>query len=573
MSFQIKIKKLEADIVILGGGAAGLAACHYFSDHPSLRIILLDKVPIARSGCLAAGVNAINAWIDKDHTPQDYVEYAFQDAHGIASRKLLLNMAKGLNQAVEFLERLGLTIQKGPDGHYLARSWRNVKINGENIKPLLAQKPSNQAGLRIITQVHPLAYLFSDTAPQRLAGVVALNKVVPELLVIHAPAVICATGGVAGIYRPNHPGPNRHKIWYPPFNTGGGLALGILSGAEMTTLEMRFVALRCEGTQAPTGTLALGGGAQQINSLGEAFESRYGKSTSERVYAARAESLLGRGPIRLETGNSDPLFREKMIRAYFHMAPLQSLKWLDESYAEGHTLRTLNAEISGSEPFVQGGHTAGGYYVQEDRKTTLPGLWAAGDVAGGSPQKYVSGAIVEGWLAAESVWNYLLRLEKIPQYEISFSAFQDLIFSYFSKGSDCDSLEEESQLCMDELAGGQSAQYRYSESGLKEASQKIQGLLHRTKELGCQTLREFSRIWELKERLIVARSLIAHLLARKETRWRGFGEFVDYPEPDQRFNLFVNSRFKAKPFNFEEGDLEILYRDLETGDILPCPEK
>lgn len=73
---------------------------------------------------------------------------------------------------------------------------------------------------------------------------------------INAKAVLVATGGAAGLYRPNNPGFSRHKMWYPPFNTGAGYAMGINAGAEMTTFEMRFIALRCKDTIAPTGTIA-----------------------------------------------------------------------------------------------------------------------------------------------------------------------------------------------------------------------------------------------------------------------------------------------------------------------------
>ncbi len=72
----------------------------------------------------------------------------------------------------------------------------------------------------------------------------------------------CATGGAAGLYKPNNPGFSRHKMWYPPFNTGAGYAMGIDAGAEMTTFEMRFIALRCKDTIAPTGTIAQGVGGK-----------------------------------------------------------------------------------------------------------------------------------------------------------------------------------------------------------------------------------------------------------------------------------------------------------------------
>ena len=70
-------------------------------------------------------------------------------------------------------------------------------------------------------------------------------------------------------------------MWYPPFNTGAGYAMGIRAGAEMTTLEHRFVALRCKDTIAPTGTIAQGVGAKQVNAKGEVYETKYGLTTPQ----------------------------------------------------------------------------------------------------------------------------------------------------------------------------------------------------------------------------------------------------------------------------------------------------
>lgn len=63
------------------------------------------------------------------------------------------------------------------------------------------------------------------------------------------------------------------------------------------------------------------------------------------------------------------------------------------------------------------------------------------------------------------------------------------------------------------------------------------------------------RIYEIRERLIVCRVVIAHLLARKETRWHSFGENTDYPEKNSDFEKYVNSRYL-------DGRIEIILRDL-----------
>ena len=85
------------------------------------------------------------------------------------------------------------------------------------------------------------------------------------------------------------------------------------------------------------------------------------------------------------------------------MAPSQTLKWLES----GRKPSEQNVEIEGTEPYIVGGHTASGYWVDTNRQTTINGLYAAGDVAGGCPQKYVTGAMVEGEIAAKHIVQML----------------------------------------------------------------------------------------------------------------------------------------------------------------------
>lgn len=160
----------------------------------------------------------------------------------------------------------------------------------------------------------------------------------------------------------------------------------------MTTFEMRFIALRCKDTIAPTGTLAQGAGAKQINSLGEVYETKYGLTTSERVYGTVNENIEGRGPCYLRTEGISQEASEDLKKAYLNMAPSQTLKWIES----GKNPSEQNVEIEGTEPYIVGGHTASGYWVDTKRRTTVKGLYAAGDVAGGCPQKYVTGALSEG---------------------------------------------------------------------------------------------------------------------------------------------------------------------------------
>ena len=556
---QITSEKLiHTDVLIIGGGTAGCYAALTLRSLSDASVVIAEKADIRRSGCLAAGVNALNAYITKGHTPQFYVDYAKKDAAGIVREDLLLTMSEGLNEVTKKLEDLGLVILKDEQGEYVARGTRNIKINGENIKTILADAVKKLDDVQVINHLNITDYIVRDNT---IAGALGFDIRTGTAYEIRAKAVLCATGGAAGLYRPNNPGFSRHKMWYCPFNTGAGYAMGIRAGAEMTTFEMRFIALRCKDTIAPTGTIAQGVGARQINARGEVYEQKYGLTTSQRLYGTVRETLDGNGPCYLGTEGIMPAQDESLIKAYLNMAPSQTLKWIES----GKLPSQQNVEIEGTEPYVVGGHTASGYWVDTNRQTTIRHLYAAGDVAGGCPQKYVTGALVEGEIAAKDMVRQGLTdatgldeaqekailAEKVAEYNAALGE-RDSFFTI-------EQLEEAMQKVMDTYAGGIGSHYQYNEKQLDLADEKIDQLMELAAHVGASDYHELLFVYELRERLTVCKVLIAHLRARKETRWHSFAENLDYPEQSDDWLKYVNSRLG------EDGQVHMIYRDLVPG--------
>lgn len=557
------LNRLATDVLIIGGGTAGCYAALTIREKSDASIIIAEKANIKRSGCLAAGVNAINAYIVEGRKPEDYVEYAKKDADDIVREDLLLTMSERLNEVTAKMEKLGLVILKDENGRYVARGNRNIKINGENIKPILADAVNSLENVIVINRLNITDYIVKDNT---ILGAVGFNIDTGEVYEIRAKKVLCATGGAAGLYKPNNPGFSRHKMWYPPFNTGAGFAMGINAGAEMTTFEMRFIALRCKDTIAPTGTIAQGVGAKQVNSLGEVYENRYGLTTSQRVYGTVRENIEGRGPCYLRTEGISSEQDESLKKAYLNMAPSQTLKWIES----GKNPSEQNVEIEGTEPYIVGGHTASGYWVDTNRRTTINGLYAAGDVAGGCPQKYVTGAMAEGEIAAEDIVKELNRSditenafsqstadeyadkftdERIKEYNEYLSREdKDTIFS-------TEELEEAMQKVMDTYAGGIGSHYQFNGKQLKLAKEKIEQIETLSEKANAKDYHELMFVYELKERLTVCQVLIEHLKARKETRWHSFAENLDYPEKSDEWLKYVNTR-KV------DGRIEVKYRNL-----------
>lgn len=554
MTNILKTERLKTDILIIGGGTAGCYAAVTIAEHSDAKVLICEKAHIKRSGCLAAGVNALNAYITEGRVPQDYVDYAKKDADGIVREDLLLTMSEKLNEVVDRLEKLGLVILKDENGKYVTRGNRNLKINGENIKPILAEAALQKENVSVLNRVNIIDYAVEGN---RIKGAYGIGIENDTFYIIEAKAVIIATGGAAGLYKPNNPGFSRHKMWYPPFNTGAGYAMGIKAGAEMTTFEMRFIALRCKDTIAPTGTLAQGAGAKQINSLGEVYETKYGLTTSERVYGTVNENIEGRGPCYLRTEGISQEASEDLKKAYLNMAPSQTLKWIES----GKNPSEQNVEIEGTEPYIVGGHTASGYWVDTKRRTTVKGLYAAGDVAGGCPQKYVTGALAEGEIAALTAISELGEISAIDESDIErhLSEVTDFLYGNTDGTFTTEQLEEAMQTVMDSYAGGIKTNYRFNEKQLDIADTKIRQIYQLSETLHAEDFQELMYIYELRERLVVARNVIAHLKARKETRWHSFAENLDYPNKDnENFNKYVNSRLK-------DGEIEIILRDLVEG--------
>ena len=548
----LKRREIDTDVLIIGGGTAGCYAALTLSENSNLTVTIAEKANIKRSGCLAAGVNAINAYITKGRVPQDYVDYATTDAAGIVRQDLLLSAAENFNEVTRKMEQLGLVILKDENGDYVARGNRNIKINGENFKPILANAVSTAENVKVINHLNITDLIVKNNQVYGAVGFSVTEKVA---YIIQAKAVLIATGGAAGLYKPNNPGFSRHKMWYPPFNTGAGYAMGLKAGAEMTTFEMRFIALRCKDTIAPTGTIAQGVGAKQINAKGDIYETKYGLTTSERVYGTVKENQLGNGPCYLKTSGITKDQDEELFRAYLNMAPSQTLKWIES----GKKPSEQDVEIEGTEPYIVGGHTASGFWINTKRQTTVQGLYAAGDVAGGCPQKYVTGALAEGKIASldiieklhnrsNSDMNIIIKAEKI------ISEYENMLKSEGGLYS-CEELEEAMQKVMDEYAGGISSKYQYNKGQLKLASEKIEQIISLSDQLSALNMHELLFVYELKERLLVCKAVIAHLKGRKETRWHSFNENLDYPVRDENFNKYLNSKL-------ENGEVVTFLRDL-----------
>lgn len=563
--FDREIIRLEADLLVIGGGTAGcIAAIEAKEIDPDLKVIILEKAHIERSGCLAPGVNAIYSYLHEGEDPEDFVRWTRYQAMGLLREDLSLSMIKITPYVVKKLEKWGLPIERDENGGYVRQGRWGVRIKGESIKPILARRV-RKSKIDVLNRVYTTNFLIKD---DRVLGAMGFGVRDGKFYVIKAKATIVATGGASGIYKPYS------LMWYPPYNAGSGYAMGIRAGAEMTSFEMRFCPIRIKDVNSPIGITAVGFNAPLINAWGEEFmKERYSHLGGEtapisiRVHGPMNEILEGRGPCYIDTRGLNEIQAKKLKELYLNAWPAFILFL----YGNKIDLKKEPLEIHGTEPYITGSHCEAGYWIDNKRATTLKGLFAAGDCAGGVSLKHVGGALAEGVIASRSAIDYMRKSNDIELDESQIESEMERVFAPLKRwkekndGIFPEEMEKRLQKVMDEYAGGLSRFYQMTEKTLKNALKEVSELKNQEKNLVSRDLHELMRAHEVLDRLEIAWVLIHHLLFRKETRWPAFQSRKDYPKrDDSNWLVFVNSRK-----NLESGSIELFkrkYKQIVSGE-------
>jgi adenylylsulfate reductase subunit A len=563
---EIATEIIETDLLIIGGGNAGcFAAVEAKKINPKLRVTIMEKAHISRSGATAAGMDAINTCIPEGKTPENLVRWSRSQVGGGPIREdLALSNARELNGCVEDLERWGLPVLRDEDGNRQYRGAWDISIHGEQLKPIMAEN-AIASGAEVYNRVVATNLLVDG---DRCIGVTGFGVRDGKFYVFRAKATIVSTGGACGLYKSytSDATSSHHQTWMCPFNVGSGYAVGIRQGAEMTTFEQRWVATRTKDHCGPVDTISVGYQSSVINAKGERVLQKHyahlGGDKAPRYIRANApmeEWLAGRGPTYADTTNLTPKEAKELKTDYLNERPSFVLFLA----SRGQDITKEPIEIYGSDPYVVGGHTSSGYWVDIERMTTVPGLFAAGESAGGTPNKFVGGCAAEGKLAARGAVKYLASVA-MPAFDSAQVETEKMrVFAPLLRGPEFDGvspleMEERMQRLMDEYAGGITQFYRTNEERLDYALKHLKMLQSQVQYLYAKDLHDLMQAHEVIDRLDVAEVLVHHLKFRRETRWQGWQTRSDYPEIDPNLDCFVESRR-----NKETGEVETFTRPYE----------
>ncbi len=598
----METKTVNCDLLIIGGGMAGCGAAYesrYWGKN--LKIVMVEKANPDRSGAVAMGLSAINTYIGSkygENTPEDYVRYVRGDLMGIIREDLVYDIGRHVDNTVELFDQWGLPIIKDEKTGRYAREGRwQILIHGESYKPIVAEA-ARKAASEVIERVMITHLLTDRNDPNRVSGAVGFNVRDGTFYVFKSKAVIVAAGGATHIFRPRSVGEAWGRTWYSPWSSGSAYGLQIDAGVKMTQMEIRLVPTRFKDGYGPVGAWFLYLKSYATNRLGEKYEEnrdglrkQYGSyadvkpmPTCLRNHLMIEEIKKGNGPILMHTEKvMDSKEKEDAgWEDFLDMTVSQALLWA----AQDHDPKDEPYELMPTEPYVMGSHAVNagawvsgpedispdGYKWGYNRMTSMTGLFAAGDAAGGAAHKFSSGSFTEGRIAGKNAVKFILDHKKYePEIDESHvEELKQLIFQpldnysigrsqitygtvspyYLYPSQGMKRLEK----IMDEYAGGISTMYSTNADMLQRGLRLLSMLKEDLNLLGAEDLHQLMRGWELYHRVLTSEAVLRHTLYRQETRWPGYYYRDDYPKiDDANWDVFVISRYdrKAGEWNLE----------------------
>nr|WP_090343381.1 fumarate reductase/succinate dehydrogenase flavoprotein subunit [Mycolicibacterium malmesburyense]CRL74333.1 putative oxidoreductase/HEAT repeat-containing protein [Mycolicibacterium malmesburyense] len=394
--------RLDCDVLVIGGGTAGTMAALTAAEHGA-QVLLLEKAHVRHSGALAMGMDGVNnAVIPGKATPEDYVAEITRANDGIVNQRTIYQTATRGYAMVQRLERYGVKFEKDEHGEYAVRrvhrsgSYVLPMPEGKDVKKALyrvLRQRSMREKIRIENRLMPVRVLTDDTG--RAVGAAALNSRTGEFVAVAAKAVILATGACGRLGLPASG--YLYGTYENPTNAGDGYSMAYHAGAELSGIECFQVNPLIKDYNGPAcAYVANPFGGYQVNALGERFvDSDYW--SGQMMAEVKREIESARGPIYLKVSHL-PDETLTALENILHTTERPTRGTFHSN--RGHDYRTHDVEMHISEIGLCSGHSASGVWVDEHARTTVPGLYAAGDLAC-VPHNYMIGAFVYGDLAGE----------------------------------------------------------------------------------------------------------------------------------------------------------------------------
>jgi succinate dehydrogenase/fumarate reductase flavoprotein subunit/HEAT repeat protein len=547
--------RLDCDVLVIGGGTAGTMAALSAAERGA-QVILLEKAHVRHSGALAMGMDGVNnAVIPGKATPEDYVAEITRANDGIVNQRTIYQTATRGFAMVQRLERYGVKFEKDEHGEYAVRrvhrsgSYVLPMPEGKDVKKALyrvLRQRSMRERIRIENRLVPVRVLTSEG---RAVGAAALNSRTGEFVVVGAKAVILATGpcGRLGLPASGY----LYGTYENPTNAGDGYSMAFHAGAELSGIECFQINPLIKDYNGPAcAYVANPFGGYQVNAQGERFvDSDYW--SGQMMAEVRNEIESARGPIYLKVSHL-PDETLTTLEGILHTTERPTRGTFHAN--RGQDYRTHDIEMHISEIGLCSGHSASGVWVDENARTTVPGLYAAGDLAC-VPHNYMIGAFVYGDLAgthAASTLDEVAAPQALPAQQIAEA--HELIYRPLRHPDGPPQPQVEYKLrrfVNDYLAPPKTA------TKLSIAVQTFERMRNEVDGIGATTPHELLRAVEVSFIRDCAEMAARSSLTRDESRWGLYHDRSDTPDRND-----VDWRYHLNLRKTADGDMEFLKRPI-----------
>ncbi|KAF0122427.1 MAG: dissimilatory adenylylsulfate reductase alpha subunit precursor, partial [bacterium] len=457
---------VETDVLILGGGMSGCGAAveaAYWAKPLGLKVTLVDKAAIDRSGPVAMGLSAINTYMGMDgkvtsnpRMPERFAEYVTNDQCGLARQDLVFDVARHVDSTVRHFDKWGLPIWKDEAGNYRKSGEWQVMISGESYKVIVAEAAKNAMATlgdkgQIIERVMITHLLKDDKEPDRVCGAIGFSVREEKIYVFKAKATIALMGGAVHVFRPRSQGEGFGRSWMPPFLAGTTYALTLQAGGELTQMDVTFVPPRFKDSYGPVGTFFLLFKTPATNAYDEPYVDAYKSETDKWAPYSNAKPVPtpvrnydmilcakeGKTPFLMHTQRvveryqkeiTDPKELKKKIKEYeaeawedfLDMTIAGATNWaahnidpmekpmelqLSDSVFIGSHASSVGSWVCGAEDLMPAEYKAD-FPAQYNCMTTVMGLFTAGCGVGACAHKFSSGSHVQGRIVAKSAVRF-----------------------------------------------------------------------------------------------------------------------------------------------------------------------
>ncbi|MGW5052668.1 fumarate reductase/succinate dehydrogenase flavoprotein subunit [Actinokineospora sp. NPDC004072] len=532
--------ELSCDVLVIGGGTAGSMAAITAAE-AGRRVLLLEKAHVRHSGALAMGMDGVNnAVIPGKADPADYVAEITRANDGIVDQRTVLRTATLGHDMVRRLEGYGVKFEKDALGGYAVRqvhrsgSYVLPMPEGKDVKKVLyrvMRERRLRERLTIENRVMPVRVL---TDGGRAVGAAGFNTRTGEFVTVSAGAVILATGACGRLGLPASG--YLYGTYENPTNAGDGYAMAYHAGAELSGIECFQINPLIKDYNGPAcAYVANPFGGYQVNSAGERFvDCDYW--SGQMMAEVAAEIASARGPIYLKVTHL-PEESLSALETILHTTERPSRGRFHAN--RGHDYRTHDIEMHISEIGLCGGHSASGVWVDENAATTVPGLYAAGDLAC-VPHNYMLGAFVFGDLAGAHAAAHLGTPGPLPEDQIA--AAHELVYRPLRNPDGPPQPQVEYKLrrfVNDYVAPPKSG------TKLAIALETFRRMEGEIAEMGARTPHELMRCAEVTFIRDCAEMAAHASLVRAESRWGLYHDRVDAPERSDAWFHHLNLRRDA----------------------------